>query len=153
MDVDWKGQLFCGINLDWNYNMRHVDLSVPGYVQIKRTKYKHSNPKKPQHSPYQAQPIQYGTKVQQPVKSDTRAPLYDKQIKRVQEIVGTFVWYSRTCGPTLAAYLSVIASRETKVREDVMTACHQLLDYLVNLPDADIRYHASDMILAFDTDA
>ena len=34
-----------------------------------------------------------------------------------------------------------------------MTACHQLLDYLVNHPDADIRYHDSDMILAFDTEA
>ena len=66
--VDWKGRLFCGITLDWNYNMRHVDLSAPGYVQRKRTKYQHDNPKKPQHSPYQAQPIQYGTKVQQPVK-------------------------------------------------------------------------------------
>ena len=30
--VDWEGRLFCGITLDWNYNMRHVDLSVPGYV-------------------------------------------------------------------------------------------------------------------------
>ena len=27
--VDWKGRLFCGITLGWNYNTRHVDLSVP----------------------------------------------------------------------------------------------------------------------------
>ena len=26
--VYWKGGLFCGITLDWYYNMRHVDLSV-----------------------------------------------------------------------------------------------------------------------------
>ena len=45
--VDWKGRLFCGITLDWNYNMRHVDLSVPGYVQRKRTKYQHADPKNP----------------------------------------------------------------------------------------------------------
>ena len=31
--LDWKGRLFFGINLNWNYNMRHVDLFVPGYVQ------------------------------------------------------------------------------------------------------------------------
>ena len=97
--VDWKGRLFCGITLDWNYKMRHVDLSVPGYAQIKRTKYQHANPKKPQQSPYQAQPIQYGTNVQQPVKSDTSAPLSDDQIKRVQEIVGTFVYYGRAWDP------------------------------------------------------
>ena len=50
--VDWKGRLFCGITLDWNYDMKHVDLSVPGYVQRKLTKYQHPDPKKPQHSPY-----------------------------------------------------------------------------------------------------
>ena len=112
--VDWKGLLFCGITLDWNYKMRHVDLYVPSYVQRKRTKYQHANPKKPQHSPYQAQTIQYGTKVQQLVKSYTSAPLYDEQIKRVQDIVGNFVWYSHACGPTLAASLIAIASQQTK---------------------------------------
>ena len=34
-----------------------------------------------------------------------------------------------------------------------MAACHQLLDYLATLPDAAIWYHASDMILDFETDA
>ena len=132
---------------------RHVDLSVPGCVQRTGTKYQHASPKKPQHSPYQAQPIQYGTKVQQPVKSDTSDPLSDEKIKRVQEIVGNFVWYSRACDPALAASLSAIASHLTKGIEDVMTACHQLLDYLATQPDAAIRYHASDMILDFDTEA
>ena len=153
VDVDWKGRLFCVITLNCNYNMRHVELSVPGYVQRNRTKYQHANPKNLQHSPYQAQPIQYGIKVQQPFKYDTSAPLYDKQIKRVQDIVGTFVWYSRECDPTLAAFLGAIASLQTKGTEDVMAAFHQLLDYLTTHPDASIWYHASDMILTFDTDA
>ena len=34
-----------------------------------------------------------------------------------------------------------------------MSACYQLLDYLASHPDAAIWYHASDMILAFDTAA
>ena len=112
--VYWKGQLFCGITLGWNYNMRHIDLSVPGYVQRKRTKYQHANPKNPQHSLYQAQPVQYCTKVKRLVKSETSSPLSDKKIKRVQDIVGTFVWYSCACDTTLAASLSAIASRQTK---------------------------------------
>ena len=36
--VDWEGRLFFGITLDWNYNMKKFGLSVPGYVQRKRTK-------------------------------------------------------------------------------------------------------------------
>ena len=41
ISVDWKGKLFCGITLDWNYTMRHVDLSVPGYVPQKLIKWQH----------------------------------------------------------------------------------------------------------------
>ena len=153
VSVDWDGKLFCGITLDWNYDMKHVDLSVPGYVQRKLTKWQHPNPKKPQHSPYQAAPIVYGTKVQQPVPSDVTAPLTDAQIKHVQEIVGAFIWYGQACDPTLTASLSAISSRQTKGTDAVLAACHQLLDYLATHPNAAIRYHASDMILAFDTDA
>ena len=126
--------------------MRHVYLSVPGYVQRKRTKYQHVNPKNPQQSPYQAQPIQYGTKVQQPVKSDTSAQLSDEQINRVQDIVRIFVWYSRACDTTSLASLSSISSRQTKGTEDVMAACHKLLDYLATHPDAAICYHDSSTL-------
>ena len=133
--------------------MRHVDLSVPGYVQRKRTKYQHANPKNPQQSPYQAEPIQYGTEVHQPVKSENIALLSDNPIKRVQDIFGTFVWYGRACYPTLSASLSAISSRQTKGIDAVMAACHQLLDYLATHPDAAICYHASEIILVFDTDA
>ena len=67
--------------------------------------------------------------------------------------MGAFIWYGQACDPTLTATLSAIASRQTKGTEAVLAACHQLLDYLATHPDAAIRYHASDMILAFDTDA
>ena len=112
--VDWEGKLFCGITLDWDYKMGHVDLSVPGYVNRKLTKYQHPKPTRPQHSPYLAVPIEYGVKVQQPTQADTTAPLTAKQIKHVQDIVGTFIWYGRACDPTLSAALSAIGSRQTK---------------------------------------
>ena len=153
MAVDWQGRLFCGITLDWNYDMKHVDLSVPGYVKRKRTKYQHLNPKKPQHSPYQAAPIRYGAKIQSPVPSDKTAPLSPEQIKLVQDIVGTVIWYGRACNLTLTAALSAIASRQTKGTQAVLAAAHQLLDYLATHPNATIRYHASNMVLALDTDA
>ena len=33
MDVDWTGSLYCGINLDWNYEQGYVDISMPSYVK------------------------------------------------------------------------------------------------------------------------
>ena len=139
--VDWEGRFFCGINLGWNYSMKLVDLSVPEYIQRKCTKYQYLYPLKPQHSPYQAAPIRYGIKVQQPVQSDTTDLLSPEQINRVQDIVGPFIWYGRACDPTLTASLSAIASRQTKGTEAVIAASHQLLDYLAIHPNAAISYH------------
>ena len=153
VSVDWEGKLFCGVTLDWNYKNGHVDLSVPGYVQRKLTKYQHPKPTTPQHSPYLSAPIQYGAKVQAPTPSDTTALLSDSQIKHIQDIVGSFIWYGRACDPTLTAALSAIGSRQNKATAAVQKAAHHLLDYLATHPNAAIRYHASDMILAFDTDA
>jgi hypothetical protein len=42
---------------------------------------------------------------------------------------------------------------QTKATEKTQAATNQLLDYLVTLPDATIRYHASDMMLHIHSDA
>ena len=133
--------------------MGFIDLLDPGYIQKARVKYQHPIPKRPQHSPYQAAPVKYGAKIQHPVPEDMSPPLTEEQIRRVQDVVGTFVWYGAACDPTLAASLSALATQQSKGTDNVKKASHQLLDYLVTHPNAAIRYHASDMILALDTDA
>jgi hypothetical protein len=133
--------------------MGHVDLSVPGYVNRKLTKYQHPKPKRPQHSPYLSAPIEYGIKVKKPVPSDTLAPLSPAQIKHVQDIVRSFIWYGHACDPTLTAALSAISARQPNGTEAILAACRHLLDYLATHPNAAIRYRSSDMILRFDTDA
>jgi hypothetical protein len=61
--VDWDGKLFCGISLDWNYTMRTVDLSMPGYVQEALAEFQHLAPTKPEHQPYRHNPPQFGVKI------------------------------------------------------------------------------------------
>jgi hypothetical protein len=29
---DWKGDLYCGIKLNWDYQARTLDISMPGYI-------------------------------------------------------------------------------------------------------------------------
>jgi hypothetical protein len=36
---DWTGNLYCGIQLDWDYKKRTVDISMPGYVKNKLQEY------------------------------------------------------------------------------------------------------------------
>ncbi|KAL7480508.1 LOW QUALITY PROTEIN: hypothetical protein ACHAW6_006199, partial [Cyclotella cf. meneghiniana] len=35
ISVDWEGEKYVGLKLDWDYDKRKVPLSMPGYVSIK----------------------------------------------------------------------------------------------------------------------
>ena len=67
IEEDWKGDLYCGIILKWNYKKHHVDLAMTAYVKKQLTKYSYLALLKPQHCPYVANPIKYG--------KDTKCPL------------------------------------------------------------------------------
>ena len=62
--VDWKGGLFVGIKLEWDYEKRTLDTHVPEFFSKALHKYQNKKPAKPQHAPAKAAPIQYGAKVQ-----------------------------------------------------------------------------------------
>jgi hypothetical protein len=38
--------MYCGIILDWDYDNRHVDISMPGYIKKKLQEYNHIMPQK-----------------------------------------------------------------------------------------------------------
>ena len=58
--IDWEGELDCGISLRWNYEKRHLDISMPGYIEKLLTRHNHVPLKHAQHSPYKAPPKKYG---------------------------------------------------------------------------------------------
>ena len=89
--VDWKGSLFCGVKLSWDYINQHVTTHMPRYIRKALTKYQHPHPTVPQHAPYKTTTIQYGAKVQR-VEEDKSPPLTPEQIKQVQNIVGTLLY-------------------------------------------------------------
>ena len=84
---------------------------------------------------------------------DVSRPLSPPEIKRVQEIVGTFLWYARCVDGTMLGAINRIGSRQAAATQDVLDAAHNFLDYAATWPDAVIRYKASDMILRVDGDA
>ena len=147
---DLKGDLYCGIALKWNYEKRYVDLSMVNYVMKQMTKYGHVAPAKPQHCPYSPNPIKYGKDNQTPSPID-ESPLLNKTgKKRVQQIVGSFLYYARAVDPTI---LMALSSQQSAPTENTMKRVNQFLDYMWTHPDAIIRYRASDMILNVHSDA
>eukprot|EP00957_Ditylum_brightwellii_P059548 4521643-Ditylum_brightwellii.AAC.1 len=57
-------------------------------------------------------------------------------IKWVQDIVGTLLYYAHAVDLTLAAALSTIASQQANATTKMEEACHQLLDYVATHPNA-----------------
>jgi hypothetical protein len=154
ISTDWTGELFCGINLKWNYTeRRYVDLSIPGYIDNVRHTHQHQQPKRPQHAPSKFTAPVYGIKQQMATPPDTSPPLTKEKITKIQKIVGALLFYGRAVDSTLLHALSVISSSQSKGTAATMAATEHLLDYCATHPDATIRYYASDMILHIHTDA
>ena len=82
-----------------------------------------------QDSPYPATVKQYGVKVQLTDLIDTSARLPAHKIKRLQQIISTFLFYSRAVNPTLLTALSELSSAQVTATDATKHACQQLLDY------------------------
>jgi hypothetical protein len=110
-------------------------------------------PKRLQTCPYSPELKQFGTEAQAPLPADTTPKLDTKGIKRVQQIVGSILYYARAVDMTVLMALSSIAVEQTKATERTLEKCTQLLDYLPGHADAKTRFHKSDMIMNIHSDA
>ena len=81
---DWKGNLYCGITLEWDYDNSQVAISMPGYIKKKLQEYGHVMHKQLQPCPYSPEPKKFGSEAQAPLPPDAMPKLEVKGIKRVQ---------------------------------------------------------------------
>ena len=153
LKIDWEGKLYCGITLTWNYDKHYVDISMPKYVDKLLAKFDHTPHTRPQHSPHTAPPRSFGTDAQIPIPHDTLPILPADRICRIQQIVGTIMYYARAVDLTTLVALSSIASEQSKATSATENKAQQLLNYLRTHNNATIRYTASDMILNVHSDA
>jgi hypothetical protein len=151
--TDWDGALYLGMTLAWDYTQRTVDCSMPGYVSKALLKFQHPTPAKPQHSPHAWIAPSYGATTQLTAPPDLTAPLDAAGLTRLQEIVGTLLYYARAIDSTMLVALGTIASSQATGTQATAQAVTQLLNYCASHPDAVIRYHASGMVLRLHSDA
>ena len=151
--IDWEGKHFCGLNIDWNYPDGYVDISMKHYVIKALQKLQHTFPKRPQYAPHKWTVPIYGQNRQYAPDPDTSALLPQKDIKRVQRVVGSFLYYARAVDNTILPALNEISATQSKPTLLTNEKINMLLDYLSTYPDAKIRFFASDMVLHIDSDA
>eukprot|EP00804_Cyclotella_cryptica_P014738 CCRYP_021242-RA/>CCRYP_021242-RA protein AED:0.23 eAED:0.23 QI:0/0/0/1/1/1/2/0/599 len=153
MSIDWDGALYCGIHLDWDYNNRTLDISMPRYINKVLQQFQHPIPSPPQHGPYKPYPKKYGAAAQDPIPTDDSASLDAAGLKRIQQIVGALLYYVRAVNNTILLSLSAITSEQAHPTQLTYKHCHQLLDCCASHPDAIVRFKASDMVLNIHSDA
>jgi hypothetical protein len=144
---DWNGSAYCGLTLEWDYKNRTVDLSMPGYIKAALHKYQHPVLACPEHAPYTWNPPIYGAKTQFVNEITTSPALSDKDVNKLQQLTGTFLYYARAVDTTLIMPINVLASKQSNATEVKANKVIKLLNYCNTHPETKIRYHASDMIL------
>jgi hypothetical protein len=126
---------------------------MPGYIKNALQRYNHEPPSKQQHCPYPPQPKKYGSAAQEPTPIDTSPTLDKNGITRIQQIVGTILYYARAVDITILTALNTIGAEQAQATQNTALTTKQLLEYLATHPDATIRYYASDMIMKVHSDA
>jgi hypothetical protein len=138
---DWKGELYCGISLKWDYQNGTVDLSMPGYIERALHKFQHPKPYRPEHAPYSWNAPVYGKKTQLAAPEDD-SPQLDKEGKlRIQGVIGTTLYYARAIDMTALAAIGSISAEQSETTEITKQKVARLLDYFATHPNATIRYH------------
>ncbi len=153
VQFNMAGDKFAGIDIKWDYASQRCRISMPGYIDNILIKFKHPTPSKPCRLPYKCLPIAYGAKAQLTPEADTTELLGDHHKRRVQEIVGSLLYYARAVDNKLLVALSAIAARQSCATVATEQAVHLLLDYVATYPSDGIIYQSSNMVLCAHADA
>ena len=75
ISVDWEGEKYVGLKLDWDYDKREVHMSMPGYVVRALKRFGHDKPRRRQDQPHEHTPPSYGNKQQFTKEEEESPPL------------------------------------------------------------------------------
>ena len=106
-----------------------------------------------EHSPHPWNRPTYGATQQLTKTPDTTDPLELSEIKRIQKIVGTLLYYALAVDETMLVALGMIADQQANATQATSKYVTHLLHYCNTHSNAKVRYHASDMILNIYSDA
>jgi len=150
--VNWTGDKYIGYTIKWDRPNRRVHLSMSGYVSKALTRFGIQKPTRPVNAPTRYIPPSYGTRVQTPY-VDSTSTISQERAHRIQEIVGVFLYLARALDHTHLHAVTRVAALQSRPTEAVAAAAEQLLHYAATWPEAELVYHASDMVLRVHSDA
>ena len=90
---------------------------------------------------------QYGKSAHHPIPPDETPSASPKSILRVQQVVGSILYYAQSVDLTALTALTTLGSKQAKATKNTLKSTEHLLDYLATHPNAMLQYHASAMVL------
>ena len=131
---------------------RTLDCSMDECIKTASQEFEHAIPKQFFHAPSKMTRPDYGARVQH-VEDDLSRKLAADEIKRIQKVVGKFLFLARAIDNTMLHALNEIACNATAGTEKTLEAAVCLLNCIACDPKPKIRFCASDTILQVDSDA
>ena len=112
IDTDWDGTRNLGLTLDWDYKLRKVHLSMPGYIKKAFIRFGHIPPDKPQLQPHPHTVPTYGATIQYAKHINRSSKATKEQQKYIQQVIGVLLYYGRAVDSTILVALSSLASAQ-----------------------------------------
>ncbi len=151
--VDWTGNKFIGLTMNWDYPSQKVHILMLGYIKKALTGFGHERPKRKKNSPHKHVAPIYGTWAQY-VEPENPSPLLSKSEKTyIQAVVGTLLYHARAVDSTILTTLNAIAIQQAAPTQATLEEIQQVLDYCASQEEAILTYHKSSMILAIHSNA
>ena len=123
ISIDWTGSLYCDLTINWDYDKRICDISMPTYIKEALHKFHHPASSCPQDAPHAWNQPVYGAAVQYTDQPDDSPLLPPKSINLVQQIIGTLLYYTIAVDSTTLVAIGAIinALRGCKIGRALIT--------------------------------
>jgi len=143
---------FLGFNIDYDRTARTISLSYPSYIPDLLTRLNIPNLRTCK-SPCVYVPPDIGSTKPQVAHTDTSPPASKEDLKTLQIIIGSILYYARAVDATMLTAVCLLSSQQPAPAAATMRAAYRLLGYAKLHPNHITVFKPSDMILRVHSDA
>ena len=123
---------------------------MPGYVESALKRFGVTLASEGTHSPLAYHAIIHGPQMES---FDTSPRLGPDKVKRIQQIIGVFLYYARAVDESMLCALNKLASRQSNPTEDLEKDVNRFLQYAATYPNGKLTFWPSDLKLFIHSDA
>jgi len=140
--IDKTAMKYIGLTIEWDYGNWKVHTPMPGYLSKAFVRFKHEILHKKQNLPHPHVIPNYGATAQFTEPEEDLPILRIEEIKSIQAVTGTLLYYGRAVNSTILPSLSSLATEQAKLTAQTKAMVIQLLDYLCKRYD--LQVHSDD---------